>query len=720
MNASPNKPRRNPPGPRAETAPRRDADWQPAVSQVGNVPLGADVSDGLPSHKERGADILVRSRLRMLARAGFVQTATGDGRCFGQACPRAGHGLAEVQVLGTGTGSLRQCRLGHRPVAANRIARGIPVIGPFIMLHLALAIFLLGLLKAVAIERDVVISVYQGPCKEGDFAANLSVARQVVKQARERGSHFLAMPECFLSGYESREAVERGARGLGDADLQEFIKESATHDMVVLIGLARKAAADRYNSELVIHRGRLLGVYDKVMLTGGDRHQLGFQAGTSIPVFEAHGVRFAVIICHDSSFPHLAMAAQHQGAEILFTPHNNEIGEARIDDHRHWVRNCHIGLACQLKMAVARANIVKTDRPGQVGYGDSFIFSPQGEPLAEAKLFNTELITARITPAMFKSPYLWADLNETPSWLRTQLGQMLLSFRRPTSDADLRYWLENMAVDHGFSPGEISAATGLTPEEINASLRRFDLIARKPSRRPATEPLRVLPYPGGRHPRLGFFDGAVMPQRETKVSVFPPWDDGGYVVVDVPEAIFSNLGLTYLAHTHIPTIWTQQGIELPRLEWQRRPDRRLVSERTLPNGIAFGALVEPRHDEVRMELWLRNGAAERLTGLRVQNCVMLGAAPGFSAQTITNHVYSKPYAAVRSAGGQRWVVTAWDPCDRCWGNEQVPCLHSDPKFPDCPPGDTVRLRGWLSFYEGTDIEAELSRIEKTGWRKAEP
>ncbi len=43
-------------------------------------------------------------------------------------------------------------------------------------------------------------------------------------------------------------------------------------------------------------------------------------------------------------------------------------------------------------------------------------------------------------------------------------------------------------------------------------------------RRKAGEPLLVRPYPGGRHPRIGFLEGAVEPQRETKVSVCSPWD----------------------------------------------------------------------------------------------------------------------------------------------------------------------------------------------------
>jgi predicted amidohydrolase len=570
---------------------------------------------------------------------------------------------------------------------------------------------------ALAADGDLVVSVYQGTCQQGDFAANLKTVRAVIEQARLRGSHFIAFPECFLSGYESPEAARKGARALDDPALKAFVAESADHDMVVLVGLARRAADGLYNTELVIHRGKLLGSYDKVMLTGGDRDVLGFAPGAAVPVFAAHGVRFGVIICHDSSFPYVAMAARLQGATLLFSPHNNEIGAEAADDHRHWVRNCHVGLACQFKMVVARANIVKSDRPGRIGYGDSFILGPQGTPLAEAKLFKTELVTATIPPAMYRSPPAWANLGETPAWLRTELARLLTDFRRPSNDAEMRFWLENMSVFHHFTADEISAATGLTIAEVGRELRRLGLAGKAAPERKAGEPLRVLPYPGGRHPRIGFLDGAVMPRRETKASVFTPWDESSYVVVDVPEAIFSNLGLTYLAHTHIPTIWDKQGITLPDLEWNRRDDGSLDIERTLPDGIAFGAKVSPTPTEVRMGLWLRNGTQEPLTGLRVQNCVMLAGARGFEAQTNANKLFRPPYAAARSDDGRRWIISAWVPNQRCWGNEPCPCLHSDPQFPDCPPGATVRLRGWLSFYEGDDIDQELKRIDQAGWRE---
>jgi hypothetical protein len=289
--------------------------------------------------------------------------------------------------------------------------------------------------------------------------------------------------------------------------------------------------------------------------------------------------------------------------------------------------------------------------------------------------------------------------------------------RRPTSPAEWRYWLRNMVVYHHFTPEEVEAACGLPRNELDDALTRYGVGPLAAPGRSRRAGLLVLPYPGGRHPRIGFLEGAIRPQRDAKFSVFTPWDERSYVVVDLPEALWSNLGLTYLAHTHIPTVFDKQGISLPPLEWARHADGSLENARRLPNGIDFGARVLPAADAVRMELTLTNGTAELLRDLRVQNCVMLKGAAGFAAQTNANKVFAKPYVACRNDEGTRWIITAWDPCDRVWGNAPVPCLHSDPRFPDCPPGESRRLRGWLSFYQGTNLQAELDRIERTGWRR---
>jgi len=288
--------------------------------------------------------------------------------------------------------------------------------------------------------------------------------------------------------------------------------------------------------------------------------------------------------------------------------------------------------------------------------------------------------------------------------------------RPAKGDEELRYWLDNALVYHRLTPAEAGAALGLSADEVTAAAKRLGIDATKRPERKAGDSLVVLPYPGGRHPRVGFRDGAIRPQRETKASVFAPWAGGGYAVADVPEAVWFEPApkkpeLLYLAHTHVPTMWDRQRLPLDPLEWTRGKDGSLALERTLPNKVTLTSKVVPGKDGVRMEFTVTNGTSEKLTGLRVQMCVMLAGLTGFDKLTNDNKVFASPFAACKDGTGKRWVVTGWERCGRAWGNPPCPCLHADQVVEDCPPGESRSVRGWLSFYEGADIDAELKRLK---------
>ena len=252
---------------------------------------------------------------------------------------------------------------------------------------------------------------------------------------------------------------------------------------------------------------------------------------------------------------------------------------------------------------------------------------------------------------------------------------------------DLPYWLSNMLQAHRYTAAEAAAVSGMPAAEISKKA------ASLPS---PTETPRVLPYPGGRPPRIGFLEGAINPLRGTKASVFLPWDPTSYAVIDLPEAIFSNAGLLFLAHTHVPTIWNDRNVVIENRDWIREKNG-LRSEWKLPNGVSFGASVLAAGDRIEMELWLRNGTPDPLQKLRTQICVLLKNAAGFNDQSNANKAFGKEEATVRSADGKRSISTAWERCGRAWGNAACPCMHSDPVLPDCAPGETVRVRGHLAF-----------------------
>ncbi len=278
----------------------------------------------------------------------------------------------------------------------------------------------------------------------------------------------------------------------------------------------------------------------------------------------------------------------------------------------------------------------------------------------------------------------------------------------PVAKDDRAFWLEVCAT-HGFSQAETAMATGLEAPHVARLQQQLGVrpLAAPPGR------LLVLPYPGGRHPRIGFLEGAVDPHRDTKFSVFLP--GGGYVVVDFPEAVWNEKELVYLAHTHLPTRWDKQGVKLERFDWTRGGGGVLESRRTLPDGLAFQARVTPAADGVFMELRLRNGTGRKLAGLRSQVCVLLKGAPAFAAQTRENKlkIEEASVCAVRSADGRRWIATVFER-GRIWENPPCPCIHSDPSFPDLEPEQEAVVHGRLFVWEGDDLKAEVARRVAAG------
>ncbi len=288
--------------------------------------------------------------------------------------------------------------------------------------------------------------------------------------------------------------------------------------------------------------------------------------------------------------------------------------------------------------------------------------------------------------------------------------------RRPKNDEEMRFWLENMIVRHNYSIAEVESATGMGQDEIVKKQARLNIRDEAGALKSKAGSIEILPYPGGRHPRLGELHIAINPQRDTKFSVFTPWSSSEYAVVDLPEAIMTDKEMIYLAHTDSPTRWSRMNVHLSPLEWDRSENGDLSYQRDLPDGSAFGASVTVVQQAVKMEMWVSNGTLIPMRGLWAQICVLPARVTGFTFIKAENSLLKDGYTLCRGADSNRWIITAWQPLQSQTINPEYPSFRSDPNFGDCEPGETVRARGWLSFYQGDDVGAELTRIEATGWR----
>ncbi|HLF35857.1 MAG TPA: polysaccharide deacetylase family protein [Cyclobacteriaceae bacterium] len=270
-------------------------------------------------------------------------------------------------------------------------------------------------------------------------------------------------------------------------------------------------------------------------------------------------------------------------------------------------------------------------------------------------------------------------------------------------------WLPVMK-SFGYTLDEMAAVTGFAEKELSEKLSGMD---DNPSMK-GIEWTIINPYPGGRHPRINFREGMLSPMRGTKAGIFLPWDPDDYIVLDLPEAVLSQYGLAFLGHKHIPTIFDRSKTEIKNSDWQILRDGGLRNEWHLPNKMTIGAEMHPGKNMVNMELWLRNDTDDTVfADLQTQICIMFKGAEEFDELTNDNKVFDPPYAATRSEGGNRWIITAWERGSHSWGNLNCPCMHADPRLPDCPPGETVRVIGQIWFFEGEDMKTVIHEIRNT-------
>lgn len=271
----------------------------------------------------------------------------------------------------------------------------------------------------------LVIGVWQGVCRDGDVAANLARTGEVIDAAAAAGCDLLCLPEQFLCGSGEPEQLVRCAMGLDDERLLALARRARERDVTTLVGLLARQGKRCTNTQVILDGGRVAGHYTKTMLIAADRAVMD-AVDDELPVFEARGVRFGIILCHDSSFPEIAATLAWKGAQLIFSPHYNAIAAERMDDHRVQVRNNHVGIAAHYGVVVARANVVgHWEASNRFGYGDSAIFAPDGRAIAEAGLFCEKLITADVAPLLGAAS--WRSRRELRPAIIRQLAEAALA-----------------------------------------------------------------------------------------------------------------------------------------------------------------------------------------------------------------------------------------------------------------------------------------------------
>ncbi|NGM36846.1 carbon-nitrogen hydrolase family protein [Methylobacterium sp. DB0501] len=238
-----------------------------------------------------------------------------------------------------------------------------------------------------------------------DPAQNRDAAVAGIREAAERGAHYVQTPEMTSLLERDRESLFRKIREPEhDSTLGALRDVARERGVVVHVGSLAVRNGDKVaNRAFVIDReGAVLAAYDKLHLYDVDlpngesyRESATYTGGARAVVADLPWGRLGVAICYDVRFPALYRALAEAGAEILSAPaaFTRQTGEA----HWHVLQRARAIETGSFMISAAQGG---RHEDGRETYGHSLIVDPWGRVLAEAEGNAPGVILAEIDMAL--------------------------------------------------------------------------------------------------------------------------------------------------------------------------------------------------------------------------------------------------------------------------------------------------------------------------------
>ncbi|WP_170448417.1 NAD+ synthase [Ruegeria arenilitoris] len=219
----------------------------------------------------------------------------------------------------------------------------------------------------------------------GDIAGNAAKARSAWEQGRAAGADLVALPEMFITGYNTQDLVLKPSFHKAAMAAVQQLAESCADGPAMAIGGPWIEGGNLYNAYLILSRGRIVSkvlkhhlpnetVFDEVRL---------FDAGPLGGPYAVGNTRIGSPICEDGWHGDVAETLQETGAEFLLIPN----GSPYFRD-KHDVRlNQMVARVVETGLPVIYLNMVG-GQDDQVFDGGTFGLNPGGELAFRMPVFD--------------------------------------------------------------------------------------------------------------------------------------------------------------------------------------------------------------------------------------------------------------------------------------------------------------------------------------------
>ena len=228
--------------------------------------------------------------------------------------------------------------------------------------------------------KNIRIAVVISNSPVGKIRQNIDTLARRVKEAKKKDAAIICFPEMNVTGYSTRKKIIDSAQFVPGSVTGELAELAEKENITILAGLAEKDKKDRiYAGHLVVKPQGLSGVYRKLHIAPPE--QKVFSPGRSIPLFDAHGVRFGIQLCYDSHFPELSTRMALNGADIIFFPHASPRGTPE-EKFSSWMRHL-TARAYDNGVFVVACNQAGENKKGLNFPGIALVIDPSGNVVAK-------------------------------------------------------------------------------------------------------------------------------------------------------------------------------------------------------------------------------------------------------------------------------------------------------------------------------------------------
>jgi predicted amidohydrolase len=227
-------------------------------------------------------------------------------------------------------------------------------------------------------------------------AQNLTVTRDLIREAAGRGAAFILTPEVTNCVSASRaHQVEVLQHQDADITLAGLRAEAADLGVWLSIGSLALKTDDpdgRFanRSFLIDPRGEIVATYDKIHMFDVDvsptetyRESAGYRPGKKAVVADTPFGKVGMSICYDLRFAYLYRALAQAGADFLIVPS----AFSPVTGTAHWqplLQARAIETGCYVLAATQTGTHTATKGKPRETYGHSMVISPWGDVLTDA------------------------------------------------------------------------------------------------------------------------------------------------------------------------------------------------------------------------------------------------------------------------------------------------------------------------------------------------